>query len=1140
MDTLGIKDKVRSAGLSKNFKKPKDEWSPKELEIDNSMIVTFHPTTKSDPQHYSCAIPWKNQVPSLENNLKQVIARQYKTNYSGYLEKKGTSLDEINQKFEDQISKGYIEKVTDTSEINRKDCFYLNYFPVVDRVRDTTKLRIVFDAAAKDKFAKSLNSEIHKGPNRINDLFTILLKFRMFKYAVTADISEMFLRIRLNENDQRYHRFYWNGGIWQWTRTLFGNRASPDMSQKVLTTHAESHLAEFPLAAQVIMDDTYMDDTIKSLETESSCCKLVKELVPLISGLDMKIQKFYSNCTKALTNLPTECLSTKVHFEDKDTVLEANKVLGMTWDAQTDQFKYNCKFSSPEEFFNKLNFESNPQWTKRLILRLSATVYDPLGLISPFTVRARSILQNLWKEELTWDTPVPENYMKLWNDWLNELFELPHVINIPRYLKFKSNRTIELHVFADASTRVFATCVYARVLEKKSSSTRLLRSTPNTSRGEEYEVVDVSLVTSKARVTPSKTESVSRLELAACVIATRLGNAVAQSYNIDADAVQYWTDSKNCLFWLNSPSSILKTFVSNRVGEIQTNSVVQNWRHVPTDLNPADIPTRMPKVDELASNKLWWKGPEFLLGSESQWPSKFIPPADNEEAKDEFKKVFLNHFAVSDYKGQLDSQYYSVGSLWDGFEKLMKFTSNVFSSIFTNKSFIENQKLALEFQIRRAQSEDLELGELIEELRTTPKVKKLYLSITPFLDSKGVLRSKSRLAEISHLSYNTKFPVILSSKSNFTKLLVSSYHFKFEHTVSIDTVKAKLKDGYHILGLENLLKHIRSNCLVCKKQRAKALTQRIANIPEFRLEYPLSAFAKTGLDFAGPFEIKVGRARVRPKVYILLFTCLQTRAVHLEVTDAMDSNAVMNALSRFIDLRGMPTDIFSDNWKTFVSEDKELESWVRNLNDQFLITQTKANVKWTFTPPKGPHHGGIYEIMVKATKRCLKSLCHYPDLTMDEFRTFVSRVTCLLNGRPLTRVEVDNRTVILTPNHFLYGNLGGAISTERIDSPVKRWHTVHSLVNQFWSLFLKEYIPELRKARKWPSIVPNIEVGDVVLEIDQNIPRGMWKLAIVTEIHCSKDNLVRKCTIKTQNGSYTRPITNLCPLEIKTKVDKNL
>ena len=296
MDTLGIKDKVRSAGLSKNYKKDPAEWSPRELEVDDAMIVNQIPATGADPQHYTCKVPWKDgEKPNLQNNLKSVLARQSRTNYSGYLEKKGTSIVEVDKIFQEQLLKGYIEEVKDPKEIARSDSYFVNYFPVVHADRDTTKVRIVFDAASVDCHGKSLNSEISKGPNRLNDLYQILLKFRQFEYAVQADISEMFLRIRLVEEDKRFHRFYWNGRIWQWTRTLFGNRASPDMSQKVLTTHAEISMIEFPLAAAALKFDTYMDDTIKSLETQLACCQLVKELQPLVQGVDMKVMKFYSN-----------------------------------------------------------------------------------------------------------------------------------------------------------------------------------------------------------------------------------------------------------------------------------------------------------------------------------------------------------------------------------------------------------------------------------------------------------------------------------------------------------------------------------------------------------------------------------------------------------------------------------------------------------------------------------------------------------------------------------------------------------------------------------------------------------------------------------------------------------------------------
>ena len=411
MDTIGIKESARSAGLSKNYKKDKCDWTPSELEIDNRMKVDFVPANGSQPSYYECSIPWKDGRPKLRNNLQQVFNRQQRTNDSGFLEKKGTTVEEIDRKFQDQLEKNYIEEVTEPKEIERPDCYYLNYFPVVDRVRESTKVRIVFDAAARDKFGKSLNSEIAKGPNRLNDLYPILLRFRQHRYALQADISEMFLRCRIKEEEKRYHRFYWKGKLWQWTRALFGNRASPDLSQKVIVTNAELHEKEFPMAAPSVMKDLYMDDEIKSVENEKDCVQLAKELIPLFKFADMKIMKFYTNSQKTIKSLPADCLSAKVHvMEDQDAEYECSKVLGMVWDASTDTLKFISKFKTAEDFFLHQKLTKTPVWTKRLILRLSATVYDPTGIICPFTVRSRAILQELWKNKsLDWDTPVPKD-----------------------------------------------------------------------------------------------------------------------------------------------------------------------------------------------------------------------------------------------------------------------------------------------------------------------------------------------------------------------------------------------------------------------------------------------------------------------------------------------------------------------------------------------------------------------------------------------------------------------------------------------------------------------------------------------------------------------------------------------------------
>jgi hypothetical protein len=330
-----------------------------------------------------------------------------------YLKKKGASEVEIKEYFDKLHKSGYIEKLPREAQFET-DSYYLPWFPVIDRTRDSTKMRMVFDAAAKDKEGKSLNSEIEDTPNRLNDLLTILLKFRRYKFAVTGDVSEMFLRIRMEPQDRKYHRFFIHKELWQWISVIFGEKSSPDASQKVVATCAE--MQNLQHAKRVIEEAMYVDDMIDSFKDLNEAIETCKEIIQCLITANMKITKFYSNSKEILDSLPKELLSKKVSFKEKDTILEASKVLGLNYRAEEDEFYYKCKFHDMEEFFIKQDMVKPESWTKRLILRFSATCYDPPGFISPFTVRARAILQKLWTLKLGWDDAIPEEYNAQWEE----------------------------------------------------------------------------------------------------------------------------------------------------------------------------------------------------------------------------------------------------------------------------------------------------------------------------------------------------------------------------------------------------------------------------------------------------------------------------------------------------------------------------------------------------------------------------------------------------------------------------------------------------------------------------------------------------------------------------------------------------
>ena len=1163
MDTLGIKDPIQSLHGTKNGKKPQSQWTKAEKEADEKMVVKFHPHEGTTVGHYSCTIPWRDEKPKVKNNAQQVKMRQSRTTSDSYLEKKGASMDEINAYFQKFEKAGYIEKL-DPARQSEDDTYYIPWFPVIDRTRESTKMRIVFDASAKDKEGKTLNGQIEATPNRTNDLLTIILRFRKYKYVVMGDVSEMFLQIKMEEQDQKYHRFFIKKDLWQWSSIIFGENSSPNISQKVLQTNAESQNLE--LANQAVQNDMYVDDFISSFRKESEVYQTIEEVIKCLNRGGFKMTKFYSNSTKVLEQIPKELLSKKVAFSDKDAEISTSKVLGLTYGGKEDFFEYKSKYEDIEEFckIQKINFPVD--WSKRLILRFSATVYDPPGFICAFTVRARSLLQGLWNEKLEWDDKVADDYSQKWEQWLTELFQLEGLIKIPRHLHLDYATDVKIHVFVDASTTVFGAVAYLAVTMGSEKKVTFADSTventgvfsrevdPREVNQEERKAeIYTSIALAKARVTPTKTESVSRLELAACVIGVRLGHTVAKCYDLIPEDIIYWTDSMNCLFWLNKPANILKTFVAHRVGEIQNNSKIENWRHVPTDINPADIPTRAPSIQDLAANQRWWKGPEFLTKEEKDWPPKFTPASCSDEGKTEFKKFLVMAIQMPDQtrlpipsiEEALDPKRFSVGEVYDGYDRLMKITTayirQLHYAIRRRLAKVEVRlhddvvfrEHALKYHLRKAQQDSTNLSELMQQLKTGQKAKnRRYQSLEPIWDKKdSLIRSNSRLRNCKYLKYDTKFPVILDSEGRFTKLLVQRYHKKYGHAVGEETIKAKLRQRYAIIGINQLVTAARTGCKECELRRRKPFSQIMAPLPEYRLETPLRAFAKTGLDFAGPFETKVGRGRARKKVYILVLTCMQIRAIHLEVTDSQDLTAVMNAMSRFVDTRGMPTDILSDNFSTFISEDKELEDWVRHLDSDLLIEPSKAKVKWHLTPPLAPHHGGIYETMVKATKRALKAINKREVLDLDEFRTLVSRCAAIINGRPLKRV-VDNASVeILTPNHFLIGNMGGAVTTEHL-TPTARWKTINKLQDEYWKLLIENYWHELKVLKKWKIVNPEVRLDQIVVEEVAGIGTGRWKLARVIELIKSSDGRVRKVKIQNANGVYTRAVTSLCPLEL--------
>ena len=1145
MEAVGMAERART---TLNSEQPQSSWTPAQKELDDRMKIRY----LEDCRQFEISIPWKaGDKPNFKCNRFAVKKRQDGVLYKLTPERRQKVADIFNG----YLAKGYI-RLLEPFEVVDLDARYLPFFCVVDETKDTTPVRVVWDCRAV-YHGKSLNSEIADTPNRLQNIFFVSMRMRRYRYTLTSDVSEMFLRVKLRDQDRRYHRFHLDGSDYEWNSMLFGNVASPNGSQKVLALACEMFGKDYPEAVESLTKSLYMDDVSDSRPTEEQVLALAQQLIGLLAHCSMPIHKFYSNSPLVIGSLDPQLLAKQITIGENLLEFEASKILGMKYNAgpEDDYLSFAGKFNTVREWTNKSQTTTiEPgKWTKRCVARAAASIYDPHGLIAPFTVRSKTILQEIWRrKELDWDSQLPRELCVAWEGWMEQAFVIPE-IKIPRWVQYEPKSAIQLHVFCDASEEAICAAVYLRVKRKKE--------------------IFVTLLAGKARVSPLKAESISRLELAAAVMGVRLCGAVKDIYDVSEDQTFYWTDSMVTLHWINVPAKAFKAFVAHRVGEIQTFTEPRQWSHVPTKENPADLGTRAITALELKNNPLWWEGPAFLKLAPTEWPKrKVIPVVEDKEMKQTVfrfgpkqvlgKKNPQRELVPRHGWGIVDPGHNSVGRLYDGMTRILpvlayviRFARGARRGYRPETSKLEGGEIEVakrtlvrlaqarffstEINILKSQRE----SDQPQDISVDPKASKSRIRhLTPFLDDFDLMRCRSRLNKEEIYGYEKTYPIILDKDSALARILVEKAHQEVGHPVGHNAVKARVSSKYAVVGLGTLVKSLKWKCVYCQVRSGRPAIQQQAALPSGRVGRRLRAFADSGMDYAGPFEVKMGRGKPRKKVWILLITCLATRAVHLEVTGGMETSHVINALSRFVDIRGVPETMVSDNQTSFSKSDKDLQAWLQSLDFEKIRHATQnmrgsGGIAWTYNPPHAPHFGGVYEILVKAMKRALYDTIRREDLGEEEFRTVVSKVTWMLNQRPIQKVGDANDFETLCPAHFLGGSPDDAafppdLPEERIDLP-ERLRLQAEIQRHFWVRFQQEIVPELAPRRKWLERVADFKEGDLAVEVDEKARRGEWKKVRIIKTIPSSDGAVRKVEIMDKDRrTFVRPIHGLIPIRI--------
>ena len=489
-----------------------------------------------------------------------------------------------------------IHKKVPVSEKQSGSKWCLPHFAILKPNKATTKIRIVFDASAKYE-GTSLNDMIYSGPKLQRELFDVLLRFRCHPTALVCDIAEMYLRIQIPEADRAYHRFLWRGcdqsrepEEYEFSRVVFGITSSPFQAQFVIQKHAQLHRSEYPMTSETALKSTYMDDSMDSVQDEEKGVQLYHQLAALWNKAGMHARKWLSNSPEVLSAIPLEDRASEIDLDSGE--LPTVKTLGILWRAKKDIFSFHS--SPPKE---------NQIIAKRSFLRTIATLFDPLGFLAPFIIRAKVVMQEIWQKGLDWDEELDGEVKSKVQSWYSDLHELSN-LSVPRCLhigKHKDVQSMQLHVFSDASEEAYGAVVYARYVYANHA-------------------VTTTIVAAKSRVAPLAAMSIPRMELMGAVTGLRLAISVANALQGSVKQVKFWCDSMNTLWWIRGHSRSFKPFVANRIGEIQSMTSPVQWRYVSTKDNPADHLTRGMSSSALACNEQWWKGPEFLQMDEEEWP----------------------------------------------------------------------------------------------------------------------------------------------------------------------------------------------------------------------------------------------------------------------------------------------------------------------------------------------------------------------------------------------------------------------------------------------------------------------------------------------------------------------------------------
>ena len=919
---------------------------------------------------------------------------------------------------------------------------------------------------------------------------------------------------------------------------------------KDITADEGAHID--PEAAKRIKEEIYVDDGLTG-GTADQVARFVGQKLP-DGRYDGTIPQIL-----ALGNFKVKAFSISGQEPTEESDLMGNKVLGYAYDLQSDMLAVNFPLNlsrkkrsvhvEPNLTLADVDKLKSLQLTKRLLLGATNSFGDFLGIASPFTIRYKVNMRELFllEEPITWDEVIPEHLRASWIKLLVETLE-SGALSFPRCVR-PANAVEEkgpvLVGTCDFGVHGYDARVYLRwELEDGTFGTRL--------------------AICKVRVPPLQGLTVPRGELGSLLLLSRLMLTVVIaliSLDFPPTSGIMLADSKCSISSVYS-SKVLLTYFQNRVAEIKDNMLqfrkycpMEEIHYVESALNPSDISTKgTVHISELGPDSFHQTGPNFFSLPRTEWPVQQIYTPE-EIPESEYKVRNKLAYTASARVTFCFSGIYTKNP-WTAIEELLHYSDKIdkvknilarylrglCSDLQKSEKLKIDNPAAYELIATEPSRTELQKAERMLLLHGMPHTKEALDngkldSLLPLYDGR-IIVTRGRLNEksLDKLLGVSSLPILMPESRVAYLYMVQAHcgEFGLVHRSPVATL-ARSRRKVSIVRGRNLARKVVNNCARCKLDRKELLVQQMSEIKEESTTVA-PPWRHVSLDFAGPLVVKGEvNARAKMKVWVLVYTCRATKAVSLFATSGYSTADFLSKHEEFVYRHGRPDSVVSDRGSQLVAAgiviaNKELPV---NKLDWKKVVSVNCATDWKFVPVGGQHQNGLSEATVKVLKKSL-SLAIHPstELCYSELVTLLARISYSINSRPLTirnesyNSQQEDNMLPLTPNQLLLGRSSIEVPDIEYDETNKfsaRLSYVEQIHRAWWDRWIQDVLPTLVPCKRWKEIKKNLKVNDIVLMKYTGNLKDDYRLAKVTEVFKDKKGLVREVRVSFRRKDKREP-----------------